>query len=326
MSAYEELVRTGVAGPGTLQMLLEVTLQTVRARNYPDPGRTGAWSDDDVAELAHEVVVACSGGRSLVDTLLTAATDENSLRAVVSHRVRLAFADRSRKTDTGHLSRRVQKLLSEGPDLFTQVGQGSWALVSPEQGEAAGPPTFEDLLRAAFAVPDVWLTRWSVSAQRRSPFASKQDLQRLVTAVLVRVGGPLSERVLVKVLADYFGLQPGQVSIDEQGSALDPAATTDVATSVENEILVDAIWIQLTEYQRTVLPWLEDSLSSTADALAWSKTRTHNIRTAARTVIVRALALTPDGRSERMSAAEAAGVVQQLQERAVREREQGVTT
>ena len=183
--------------------------------------------------------------------------------------------------------------------------------------------TFEDLLRAAFAVPGVWMTRWSAAAERRSPFASKDDLTRLATAVLSRAGQSVQESVLVKVLANYFGLDPAQVSMDAPEASLEQSGPMDVASAVESALVADAIWVQLTEDERAVLPWLEDSLSNAAQELGWSKTRTHNVRSAARTVLARALQLTGHRTPEQMSAADAADVLLHLQERAASEPEVG---
>lgn len=297
MSAYEEMVATGQAGPQTLRMLLDVTAQTVRSRNYPDPGRLGRWTQDDVAELAHEVALGFCGGTTFVDALLSTAVDENSLRAVASRRVRTAFADRSRKTDTGHLANRVSKLLTASTDTFTPLPGRRWALatdaVSPEGPgtvEATAVP-FDDLLRAAFAVEHVVLTRWSEDADRRSPFASAADLSRLLEAVLERAQHPLGETTLVKVLAEYFGLNPDHVPLDSPGTVVKPTPAPDTAAQAVSAVLADVIWGQLTEDERAIVPYLEDSLSTAAQQLGWSKARTHRVRTATRTVLARALHL-----------------------------------
>lgn len=293
MSAYEEMVATGQAGPQTLRMLLDVTAQTVRSRNYPDPGRLGRWTQDDVAELAHEVALGFCGGTTFVDELLSTAVDENTLRAVVSRRVRTAFADRARKTDTGHLSNRVSKLLTAFTDTFTPLPGRRWALakdaVSPSVEATAVP--FDNLLRAAFAVEHVVLTRWSEDADRRSPFASAGDLSLLLEAVLERAQHPLSESTLVKVLAEYFGLNPDHVPLDRPGTVVEPTPAPDAATEAVSAVLAEVIWSQLTEDERAIVPYLEDSLSTAAQHLGWSKTRTHRVRTATRTVLSRALHL-----------------------------------
>ena len=314
MSAFDELRQTGVAGEQTLAMVLAVTRQTVRSRNYPDPDGKGFWNDDDLAELAHEMVLACSNGQSFVDTALAAATDENSLRSVIAHRVGIAFADRSRESDTGHLAGRIRKLLRANPNGFNEVRPSFWC-PSGHAVDAQVDPAREDLLRAAFAVPDVKLTRWSVEAERRSPFASKDDLERLVLAILRAAGGPVHERELIKVLADYFGLRPSSVAIDQVTDFAFPDQGKSPEEEVENTQYADMIWEQLNTDERAVLPWLEESVSDTAAGLSLGRTRTHNIRTSARAIIARALGLDADGNPQHVSAADAFTIVQMLQER-----------
>ena len=324
MRAFEEMVSTGVAGQATLDMLLEVTAQTVRARNYPDPAGLGRWSADDVAELSHEVVVACSDGRTFVDTMLSSATDEGALRSVVARRVRMAFAQRSRKTDSGHLAGRVAKLLRDDAVTFTLVVGQAWTLthMNLDAGESDAV-TFEDLLRATHAVPGVRMTRWSAGAERRSAFASREDLTRLVTAALTAAGQPVRQSVLIKVLSDYFGLDPQRTSMDVSELPFELSDFSDAADEGESAVVSDMIWVQLNEDERAILPWLEDSLSDAATALGWSKTRAHNVRTAARTVLARAMQLSAVGVSELMTAGEAASVLRRLQERAASEPEVG---
>lgn len=300
MSAYEEMVATGQAGPETLRMLLEVTAQTVRSRNYPDPARRGRWTQDDVAELAHEVALGFCGGTTFVDAVLSTAVDDRTLRAVVSRRVRTAFADRSRKTDTGHLANRVTKLLTAAPDVFVPLPGRRWALAkdvtagAEQDSSEATAVGFDDLLRAAFAVDHVTLTRWSDEADRRSPFASAQDLSRLLEAVLARAEQPLPETMLVKVLGEYFGLSPDHVPLGNPDAVVEPVPSPDAASQAVSAVLADIVWAQLSNDERLIVPYLEDSLSTAAQQLGWSKTRTHRVRTAARTALARALHLDAD--------------------------------
>jgi hypothetical protein len=312
MSAFDELKYSGVAGQQTMEMLLTVTRQTVRARNYPDPASKGFWDDDDLAELAHEMVLACSSGQSFVDRLLAASTDEDSLRSVVAHRVGIAFAERARETDTGHLAGRIRKLLRANVTDFVEVRPSFWA---PSVGAASVPsdPSRDGLLRAAFAVPGVKMTRWSAEAERRSPFASKDDLERLVLAVLHAGGAPVHERELIKVMADYFGLRPDSTPIDDvtDHAFRDDSQAPDAA--VENAEYADFIWAQLSSDERTVLPWLDESVTDMAAGLGIGRTRAHNIRASARVVIARALGLSEDPQD--VSAADAFAIVQMLQER-----------
>lgn len=320
--AYQEMVSTGHAGEATLNVLLEVTAQTIRSRNYPDPTGRGWWTPDEVADLAHDLVAACSQGRSFVDTMLTSCADEASLRVVLSRRVRNAFADRSRRTDSGQLAVRLAKLLASEPGKFTTVGSGMWSLTTAgmEFDDEGDEYDFVDLLRAVHSVPSVRLTRWSAQAERRSPFASKDDLVRLLEAILARAGRALPQTVLVKVLAEYFGLKPTHASLDVPNAALDVKDSSDTAAAAEASVVADLIWVQLGEDERAVLPWLEESLSAACQALGWSKTRTHTIRTSARTVLARALELDETGVSALMTGPDAAHVVQLLVERAVAER------
>ena len=311
--AYEELIQTGRAGPVALRMLLDVGRQSVRARNYPAPHGDGAWSEDDVAELVHEMVLACSQGASFVDTLLSAAADEQSLRAVVAHRIMLAFSNRSRETDTGHLTVRIRKLL-RASDQFTLQPDGRWqatGVIDPANG--AGHSSAESLLRAAFAVPDIKVTRWSELSERRAPFAAKSDLERLCAAVITAAGGSIADVELIKILADYFGLRPGTVSVADAESDIAPSAAPDPATNAVADSFVQLIWEQLNDDERRMLPWLSDSLSQAALALNIGRTTAHGLRLSTRTIIIRALGLRADAEPIDLSNDEAELVLTQLQ-------------
>ncbi|WP_159540041.1 hypothetical protein [Aeromicrobium sp. 9AM] len=315
MSAFDELQQTGMAGEQTFEMLLGVTRQTVKARNYPAPDGKAFWDQDDLAELAHEMVLACSDGQSFVDTVLAASTDDDSLRAVVAHRVGVAFAERARDTDTGHLVGRIRKLLRANTTDFNEVRPSFWSPAGAGVTTEADTSR-EDLLRAAFAVPGVKLTRWNAEAERRSPFASKADLERLVLAILRAAGAPVHERELIKVLADYFGLRPNSVDIDDVTDFSFQDDGQSPAQEVENSQYADMIWEQLTADERTVLPWLDDSVTDMADGLGIGRTRAHNIRASARVVVARALGIDAEGNAQHVTVGDAFVIVQMLQERA----------
>ncbi len=317
MSAYDELAELRDAGPQVLRLLLDLTRAVVRRRNYPDPAGRGFWADDEIAELANETVLQCSRAGGFAAHLLEHATDEETLRRVLARRIRNADADLSRKTDVGHLSTRLHKLL-RGDDAFVEVAgmPDTWTLAEPtpsaEPGrselveapagsEAVG---FEDLLRAAHAVPGVRLVRWRPELERRSPFAEHDSLVRLATAVLAAAPRPLQHATLTSVLADYFGLVPGLVSMaTTPGELIEGQAIHPVTGSPDEagaDALAQLVWDQLSDTERVMVSYLEESLQTAADQLGWRKTYTHTVRSRTRTVIAIALGLQddPDGRME----------------------------
>ncbi|WP_311208438.1 MULTISPECIES: hypothetical protein [unclassified Aeromicrobium] len=313
MSAYSELINEGIVGPSTLAMLMSVGRQLVESRNYPDPDEKGHWTDNDVAELVHDMVAAESQTVSFVDDMLASSVDEDSLRRVVAHRVAIAFAERARATDAGHLSGRIMKLLKDPDNPFVDIGAGWWS-DTPNREADLTTSSRDDLLRAAYAVPHVRFTRWNLDSERRAPFAPKDDLERLVTAIIDAAGGRVHKNELIAVLKLYFGLRPETVDIDDDSHVFDlPATDPDASASSDAQRWADFIWTQLEPDARRVLPYLEDSATDIATATGLGRTRANNMRREVRTVLTRALGLeTPQSVSREI----AAHAIHLLQERA----------
>lgn len=291
MTPFEELV-SGTVGPTTVEMLADVARQTVRARNYPAPSGNDSWGTDDILELVADMVAACSDGQSFIDEMLADATDDGSLARIVAHRIGIAFAERSRDSNDGQLSRRVSRLLRENATLFHRIADAnSWthdlATVSLEAD------TDENhLLRAAHAVPNIRWTRYNFDSEKRSPFAPKEDLERLATAILERAGAPLPERIIIKTFAGYFGLRPTNFSIDEEDT-FDMSSGTDPSDDAAVNTTAGFIWAQLDDQERAIVPFLEESLDKLRDEFGITRHRADSLRTSTRTVIARALGMDP---------------------------------
>jgi hypothetical protein len=289
MTPFGELV-SGTVGPTTVDMLTAVAGQTVRARNYPAPSGNDAWDTDEILELVADMVAACSDGKSFIDEMLADATDDESLARIVAHRIGIAFAERSRDSNDGQLARRVSRLLRENSTLFHRVPDTqSWthdlATVDLEAD------TDEDnLLRAAHAVPNVRWTRYNLDSEKRSPYAPKDDLERLATAILERAGAPVPERTIIKTFAGYFGLRPTNFSIDEEDT-FDVSSGTDPSDDAAVKTMADFIWAQLDDQERAIIPFLEESLDKLRDNFSITRHRADSLRISTRTVIARALGM-----------------------------------
>lgn len=291
MTPFEELV-SGKVGPATKKMLMTVGAQTVRSRNYPAPSGKDYWEEDEVAELVGDLVVSCSDGRSFIDEMLADSIDDESLASIVANRIGIAFAERSRDSNDGQLARRVSKLLNDNKTLFHRVGATKFWTRDPSTAGDETDVTHDDLLRAAHAVPGVRHTSYNVNAERRSRYASKDDLERIATSILGRAGAPLHERVIIKVFADYFGLRPTNISIDENDDFDVAARDTNPGDAAAATIQADSIWEQLDDEQRLVVPYLEDSLTEIANELGIKRHRADSLRTSTRTIIASALGMT----------------------------------
>ncbi|HWH30493.1 MAG TPA: hypothetical protein VNU26_16335 [Mycobacteriales bacterium] len=279
MTAWEEL-RSGVLGEEFARLLYRCARAAGRARNFPPPAGHQSWDAAAAIETGHEFLTSTNIRRRLTEMALLADNDDE-LRRVLTQALINHLREQGRATTMGRLIRRIKDVLRANAD-FTEVppgqpGAGYVALAAWPSSEPFGGRE-QDLVRAAFAVREVTLVRWSPQTRRESPVADRESIERVAAAILTAAAGSLTWSDLAAVIARRFGVAPGRspatVSIDTLDSRRrpadddpEPAAQHATAPSVELLLLEAAAEVldQLTLRERLVLAWLGETVRTIAD-------------------------------------------------------------
>lgn len=253
--AFNELLSDGRPGTKTVKLVYAIADAVTRFGPFPPPSG-GSWDREQVEEVASDFFTHPGTPRRFA-TVTARATGGRSFAAQLEQAFRNYLRDEARETDRGHLIGRLRDVLSND-DRFSQTGRGgarAWHLVD---GDATVTSISEDdLVGASFSVREVRLLRWS---GRRGPVASREDLARLLEAVLKAADGAVPERTLVDVVARRFGL-----NLDGTAGSLDDIADEraladrDVQVEAEAEVRDEArrVWYQLTRRERLILAHMD---------------------------------------------------------------------
>lgn len=241
-------------------MLTEVVRKQLR--RLPSPGgRT--LTDDDLDDAVQDFVA--ERWERTVATLLTEATNDESVVKLLHTIVRNWRIDKFRATDRGSVRRRLDGHLAATSEfeqvLVDQPGAGRWRLVGSTGAPWGG--RLEDLVAAAWTVRAA-AVRWT-DPNRRPPIASVGDLTAVLQAVMVAAGGQsLEVQQLVEVIMRRFPatLDPQwrslEVDFDLPGSQLPPEEAWQTEQDAVTRGTVAAhIFNQLTPAERAVLPLMD---------------------------------------------------------------------
>lgn len=178
--------------------LLAMTERTItRMRTHPAIAEAGSSIRDRVTELSHDFLLEkCDALRI---TLLASAPAPAQAAAMVRTTVERWLNDVWRTTAFGSLNHRLAQVLSEQPK-FTAVATGHWTLTDHPGGQWRGDETA--LLAAARGVK-VKVPVWK-SEGRRPPAAPRDDLVRVLLAILHEAGGPVPLSVITRVCLARF--------------------------------------------------------------------------------------------------------------------------
>ena len=224
-------------------------LATSIVRQVPRPGG-GEWNAEDVADLAQDFWVS---GRAL-KAILSARNDEH-LAALVAQSIRQLAIDQLRAADETGMHERVSDVLKKGP--FVRHGR-AWGVAGFVEGEI-WQGSIGELVEAGWAVP-VTVMRLRADAKRRSSYASRTHFEALLEAVLATAGVPVPLSVLVEVCSHRLGQLATVVDaeVDAATPFQDPEAST------VGRLVAEAIWMQLTDSQKAVVPYLNLSARDAA--------------------------------------------------------------
>jgi hypothetical protein len=197
VDAFDELALRGEIGASTYALLLSRTRSEVHRRGYPSPGPGGAWTEDDYADIVHELA---SKKPSLTLDLLSAA-DQNALTALVTTIVRNFLIDQVKASDVGRVSGRLDTLMRKDP-RFAVDSDDRWSL-------AAGPQTRSNAGRYELEAA-AWNPRGLhlgvLPSAGPTPAAECTTLLTVVEAVLAAAGGSVERLVLARAVGRRFGL------------------------------------------------------------------------------------------------------------------------
>lgn len=265
ISAFGELRDLGHLDRECLKLIDKLVREEVR--RFPVLVPAGGWRSDDLEDVVSDFLV--DRLKKVTASLLTLASDDASMGRLLRKSIRNWLVDQSRKTGIGAMRRKVEAILS-AEDAFEkvpagEVGAGRWRLA----GTSVSPcmSVGDDLVKAAWAVPNVRIPKWS-SSTRRQPVADRASIVAVVRAVLVAAGGSLEVAQLVQVFVARFPvvLDPavGPLLDDPDTSiGADEGLTPEqqlIAIEDEVEVAVTAAEVvgMLAPWERQIVPHLQN--------------------------------------------------------------------
>ena len=263
ITAFAELQRLGQLGPECLRLVQG--LMSEEMRRFPALEPAAGWQPADVEDLVQAFLE--QRFTALTTTLLTTARNDESMGRLLRRSIRNWLIDRARQTGTGRVRQRLERVLGESAE-FEQVppgqpGAGQWRLANTSSEPWSGDP--RNLIRAANAVRDVRIGRWS-STTRRAPVASRDSLIAVARAVLSAAGGSMAIAQLTHVFLARFpvALDWAVVPLDASEGVLHADIPTPeealIAQSDEIDSAGSAVEIfgMLSPRERTLVPHLDD--------------------------------------------------------------------
>lgn len=252
---------------GDLRALVEL-VQLQAERVIANKGVTygdGSLSLDGPDELVSDFFV-----QNKWEIALRASVDDDGLRAYVYTMLNNGRIDKWRKTERGRLGRRVVQILRDGD--FVENPAGFWRREQDTNSIYDGSDL--PLERALWAI-SVPLVAWRENAERRSPHADKRTFLELLNALLEMCQGAIHIDRIVGLIANKVGLQA--VSYTELIDMVDPSLGPDenaigAEEDEESQKLSREIWDQLAPLERRVIPMLDVSARTVADALGVGRT------------------------------------------------------
>ena len=184
-------------GPRIWALVLEMTRSI--ARRYP-PGvynNGESWSDENLEDLAQQVVLDRLLDEAQLEYLFDQATSLESWRRLLSLQVRRTLSHRRRKTVVDRLLARVRRLARTPPLDIRTVGRQVWVSGDDFAGPLAGlsDSRISHLANAVRDIPQLVASRRS---SRAPMIYTTPDLRLLLERVLGEVGA-VSERDLARV-------------------------------------------------------------------------------------------------------------------------------
>ncbi len=185
-------------GPRIWDLVLELTRAV--SRRYPTIVYNNGepWSDENVTDLAQEVVLERLLGEAQLQYLFDQATDLESWRRLFTLQVKRTLARRRQATVLDTLLSRIRRLGREPPLRVETFGSKVWIVSEDSEGEFVDlePSTVTLLAGSVRHIPQMVADQ---RASRASMVYRTSDLRTLLDLVLEEVGA-ISESDLAKIL------------------------------------------------------------------------------------------------------------------------------
>ena len=265
-----EIQQKGRLGPAGWELIYRAVDSARRFGGYPAPEGYGAWDSDAVTEVAHDFMTA-DGAEGRLRRLVATATDEDSFSRLVERAVHNHFKMEARKTDRGAALRAIERHM-QSDDGIVAAGDGptrTWALRDhADQLPYSGNP--DDLVAAAYRVADVRPAAWSKTSRRRRPLAETESLKRVLHAILAAAAAPVERGLLLKVVLERFPTAAAAPAAVADEASLPASAPVDDAGIVAREA-----WADMTDNERLVVPFLNETTREVAQRTGLSRSTAH---------------------------------------------------
>ena len=276
MTPRDEILATGRLGDLGADLLYRTVFAVGVGYAFPPPEGWAIWGRDAAVEAAHNFLENGRTPRRLMDIALR-SVDDASFAGQLDTAVLNWLRDDGRRTDLGKLMLRVKEILRSS-DSFVHVGgpDDRWSL----PGAADAGATETSVLASAIAHLPVTVPRWT-SSRRDAPLADRPSFEVLIVAVLTAAGGSVPVREIAGVLATRLDHRrvPLAVSLDALDGAGEPADVgADPADHTAAEVHATAIFNQLSDRERLLVPHLEQSVREIASRIGTGKSQAALVR------------------------------------------------
>lgn|GEM_PF-2087544 len=239
-----------------LAKLVDRAAAAIGRSGNPPPADGQGWTPPGLEDLVQEFWVSGSA-----DKVVLGANDDRHLRALVHTEVRNIAVGELRKSGRAALHDRLVDVLGKGD--FVKDGN-YWHLPDQAPG-VTHQGSSRELLVAAFEVP---VDRLYVkeTSKRETSFASREQFETVLQAVLERSGAGVSLAELKDVAQRWLNLHPpfSSVSIGEDLASHDEP----VELSAESAEYVDQIWGRLGDDGRELLLFMDPKKNVSRDTAA----------------------------------------------------------
>lgn len=223
--------------------------------SFPPPEDHNSWDRDAVLTVAHDFLTG-QGAVERLTNLAALADGDESFRRLLVTAVRNFLRSRARQSVLGKQMRRI-RAVAEAEESLQVLHDASGPLVAAAEGPTIRFSGDDNaLLRIAAKVGPQTRRRWRPDARREGPIADRAEIVSMLREIVAAAGGAVPISELARVLARRFDLAALPATVDMDTLDARPArGFEEVELSDQARALLD----QLTERERLVLPFLDDS-------------------------------------------------------------------
>lgn len=250
-------VRTGEVTPALYRFISRLVAAQLRSGVVsPTLSRSGAWSDDEIADATHDWLA-----EKLLPGALLLAFDRTStppaLARYLERALRNWLRDKARSRAWPRILLRARQILEQEHERFAPFEeQANWMARRWGLAGWTEPETIDDenqVIRAVYSAPNLEIVRESGETGRAAAVLSSSDLERLLEHVLETVGGTITLAHLDRAFRHRFAwaFEAPAVELDE--AAEEETPSEEIASEALARETALAILTDLTERQLEML-------------------------------------------------------------------------